>query len=279
MLNLSADHIDRHGDMAGYARAKRAIFDRQTAADTAVVGFDDALSREMARALRGAPARVVTVSGEGPADVWADGSVLRDADGPVANLAAARALPGAHNAQNAAAAAALALALGVSRTDIAVGIGSYPGLAHRQERVAEACGVAFINDSKATNADSAARALGCYDCVVWIAGGMAKAGGIESLHPFFPRIALALLIGRDSSLLAATLATHGVPYREVGTLEAAVAQGWAAACGGAAPVVLLSPACASWDQFTGFDQRGEQFRALAGAIAAASGRRTKAEGT
>lgn len=279
MLNLSADHIDRHGDMAGYARAKRAIFDRQTAADTAVVGFDDALSREMARALRDAPARLVTVSGEGPADLWAEGTILRDADGPIADLAAAQALPGAHNTQNAAAAAALALALGVSRTDIAAGIASYPGLTHRQERVAEAGGVLFVNDSKATNADSAARALGCYDRLVWIAGGMAKAGGIESLQPFFPRIALALLIGRDADMLAATLATHGVPFRNVGTLEAAVAQGWQAARNGAAPVVLLSPACASWDQFTGFDQRGDQFRALAEAIAAAAARPTRAEGT
>ena len=161
----------------------------------------------------------------------------------------------------------MALALGISRADIAAGIASYPGLAHRQELVARAGGVAFVNDSKATNADSAARALGCYDRLVWIAGGMAKAGGIESLAPFFPRIALALLIGRDSAVLAATLAAHGVPYREVGTLEAAVAEGWQAAQGGLAPVVLLSPACASWDQFTGFDQRGDRFRALAQAIA------------
>ena len=270
MLNLSADHIDRHGDMTGYARAKRAIFDRQTGADTAVVGVDDALSRDLAAELRGGPSRLVTISGEGRADLWPDGTLLRDASGPVADLAMAHALPGAHNAQNAAAAAAMALALGVSRRDIAAGIASYPGLPHRQERVAEAGGVAFVNDSKATNADSAARALGCYDRIVWIAGGMAKEGGIAPLAPFFPRIALALLIGRDAPGLAATLAAHGVPHREVGTLEAAVAAGWDAARKGAAPVVLLSPACASWDQFTGYDQRGERFRALACAIAEAS---------
>ena len=267
MLNLSADHLDRHGDMAGYASAKRAIFDRQTAADTAVVGIDDAWSRGMADRLAGGKARVVTISGEGPAAVWPDGTVLRDAAGPLAELATARALPGAHNAQNAAAAAALALALDVARDDIAAGIATYPGLAHRQERVAVAAGVEFVNDSKATNADSAARALGCYDRVVWIAGGMAKQGGIEPLSAFFPRIALALLIGRDAPELAATLAAHGVPHRQVGTLEAAVAQGWQAARAGAAKVVLLSPACASWDQFTGFDQRGDRFRALAQAIA------------
>jgi UDP-N-acetylmuramoylalanine--D-glutamate ligase len=270
MLNLSPDHIDRHGDMAGYGRAKRAIFARQTAADTAVIGVDDAPSRAIGEALRGGPARLVTVSGEGKADVWPEGSVLRDASGAIADLAAARALPGAHNAQNAAAAAAAALALGVRRADIAVAMQTYPGLPHRQELVAGVGGVRFVNDSKATNADSTARALACYDRVVWIAGGMAKAGGIDSLTGFFPRIALALLIGRDAPLLAATLAAHGVPYREVGTLEAAVAQGWAAARDGAAPVVLLSPACASWDQFTGFDQRGDRFRALAQTLAEAA---------
>ncbi len=268
MLNLSPDHIDRHGDMAGYARAKRAIFDRQTGDDTAVVGVDDALSRAMADQLRDGPAHVVAVSGEGAAGVWPDGAILRDSAGPVADLAAARALPGAHNAQNAAAAAALALALGVNRAAIGAGIASYPGLPHRQELVARAGGVAFVNDSKATNANSAARALGCYGQVVWIAGGMAKDGGIASLAPFFPRIALALLIGRDAPILAATLAAHDVPFREVGTLEAAVAQAWQAARAGAAKAVLLSPACASWDQFTGFEQRGERFRALARDIAA-----------
>ncbi len=267
MLNLSPDHLDRHGDMTGYAAAKRAIFARQEAADTAIVGIDDALSRDLAAGLESAPARLVRVSGSGSADVGARGSLLADAAGTIADLATAKALPGAHNAQNAAAAAAAALALGVPREAIACAIASYPGLAHRQEVVANAGGVAFVNDSKATNADSAARALGCYEKLVWIAGGQAKAGGIDSLAEYFPRVALALLIGRDSPLLAKTLAAHNVPYREVGTLERAVAEAWEAAKGGLASVVLLSPACASWDQFTGFDQRGDRFRALARAIA------------
>jgi UDP-N-acetylmuramoylalanine--D-glutamate ligase len=271
MLNLSADHIDRHGDMARYAAVKREIFARQESADTAVVGIDDAPSREMAASLAAGPARLVRISGEGPADVFPRATLLCDAAGPLGDLAAARALPGSHNAQNAAAAAAMASALGVARADIAAGIATYPGLAHRQELIARAGGITFVNDSKATNADSAARALGCYDRVVWIAGGEAKAGGIDGLTGFFPRIALALLIGRDAPRLAATLAAHGVPHRDVGTLEAAVAAAWEAARGGAAPVVLLSPACASWDQFTGFDQRGDRFRALAQAIAAREG--------
>jgi UDP-N-acetylmuramoylalanine--D-glutamate ligase len=251
MLNLSADHIDRHGDMAGYAIAKRAIFDRQTDRDLAVIGVDDAPSREMAAWLHTQPAQVVEISEHHRAP----------------GIDRAPALPGAHNAQNAAAAAAMAVALGVSREHIVAGIQSYPGLPHRQERVAEIDGVIFVNDSKATNADSAARALGCYDRLIWIAGGLAKEGGIKPLVEFFPRIALALLIGRDAAVLGETLRAHGVAHRNVGTLELAVAQAWEAARAGTAKVVLLSPACASWDQFSGFDQRGDRFRALAQKLA------------
>jgi UDP-N-acetylmuramoylalanine--D-glutamate ligase len=267
MLNLSADHLDRHGDMDGYIRAKRRVFDRQAAGDLAVVGVDDAASRAMAASLRGGAARILTVSGSGVADVFVRNGMLRDSDGDIADMAAAPSLPGPHNAQNAAAAAAMALHLGVARADIAAGLRSYPGLPHRQERVATIHGIAFVNDSKATNADSTAWALGCYDRVIWIAGGTAKEGGIESLAPLFPRVAAALLIGRDAPVLAATLAAHGVAHRCVGTLEAAVAEAWTLARAGAAHTVLLSPSCASWDQFTGFDQRGERFRALVDEIA------------
>jgi UDP-N-acetylmuramoylalanine--D-glutamate ligase len=262
MLNLSVDHIDRHSDMAGYAMAKRAIFDRQTAADLAVVGIDDAGSRALAEWLRARPARLLTVSGEGRADLWCAQGILRDAAGPIADLAQARALPGSHNAQNAAAAAAMAFSLGVARAAVAAGILTYPGLPHRQQRVGNIDGVAFINDSKATNAESAARALVCHERLVWIAGGMQKEGGIEPLAAYFPRIAHALLIGRDAPDFAATLAAHGVPHDLVGTLEQAVPAALEAARRTRAPVVLLSPACASWDQFTGYDQRGDRFASL-----------------
>lgn len=268
MLNLSLDHLDRHGDMAGYARAKRHVFDRQTARDLAVVGIDDALSREMAEELRAAPAKLRTISShDQQADLHPVGTRLLDGEDVIVDLARARALPGAHNAQNAAAAAALAAHLGVSRAEIAKGMLSYPGLPHRIETICTVRGVTFVNDSKGTNADSTERALDCYERVIWIAGGMSKAGGIEPLVPWFGRVALALLIGRDSALFAKTLAAHGVAFREVGTLERAVAEGWKEARSGLAPVVLLSPACASWDQFTGFEQRGERFRDLALAIA------------
>ena len=266
MLNLSPDHLDRHGDMHGYLDAKAQVFARQAPDDLAVLGMDDAWSA----GLRGRiVARLRLISGEArqAGGVWAEGRMLRDDSGAILDLDEAPALPGSHNAQNAAAAAACALDLGLTRAEVAAGLRGYPGLPHRQERVGAWRGVAFVNDSKGTNADSTARALASYPRVVWIAGGTAKEGGIESLAPFFPRVAEALLIGRDAPALAATLAAHGVRHRVVGTLDVAAAEAAASAAAGAAPVVLLSPACASWDQFTGFEQRGERFRALVAALA------------
>ena len=263
MLNLSADHIDRHGDMAGYALAKRAIFDRQTNRDLAVIGVEDDGARAMAAWLDARPAKVVRVSGSGPADVYCDDGVLRDASGPILRMADAVALPGAHNAQNAAAAFAMASFLGVARRQIASGIASYPGLPHRQQCIVTIDGVNFVNDSKATNADSAEKALICYDRLIWIAGGMGKQGGIVPLVPYFPRIARAMLIGRDAPIFAETLREHSVPFDMVETLEAAVPAAFAAAKREHAPVVLLSPATASWDQFRSYEHRGERFSELA----------------
>ena len=260
MLNLSPDHLDRHGDMAGYADAKRAIFARQAAGDLAVVGMDDALSRAMATE-HGA----ITVSGSHPADLWCDRRVLRDATGPILDMAEAPALQFAHNAQNAAAAAAVALYFGVDRAAIAAGIRSFPGLPHRQQHVATVDGVRYVDDSKATNADAAACALGCYDRIVWIAGGVSKAGGIAPLAPYFPRIAHTLLIGRDGPALAAQLGD--VPHELSGTLDAAVPAAREAAARTGAGIVLLSPACASFDQFSGFEARGRRFAELARGLA------------
>jgi UDP-N-acetylmuramoylalanine--D-glutamate ligase len=242
MLNLSPDHLDRHGDMAGYAAAKREIFARQTAADVAVIGVDDADSRAMAVWLHTRPARVVEITGQG-------------------QETGAKALPGAHNAQNAAAAAAMARALGVDEAAIAAGVKTFPGLPHRQQDVALRDGVRFINDSKATNADASRWAMGCYEKFVWIGGGVAKAGGIDELAPFFPRIEKAFLIGQDGPAFAARLSAAGVANEVAGTLECAVPAAFAAAaqCG----VVLFSPAAASFDQFANFEERGERFAALA----------------
>jgi UDP-N-acetylmuramoylalanine--D-glutamate ligase len=262
MLNLSPDHLDRHGDMAGYEAAKRHIFDRQSDSDTAIIGIDDAQSLAMAESFP----RCLRISGRHPADIWCDGTILRDRHAPIIDLRRSAALPGAHNAQNAAAAAAMAAALGLTRENIEAGIAGFPGLAHRQEFVAEIGGIRFVNDSKATNADAAARALGCYDRLVWIAGGVAKAGGIDSLCPYFPRIAKAFLIGRDAPAFATTLAAYGVANEIVHTLQNAVPAAYEAARAAGAEVVLLSPACASFDQFSGFEERGAAFAHAARAL-------------
>ena len=294
MLNLSADHLDRHGDMAGYAMAKRAIFGRQTGADLAVIGVEDSWSRAMAAWLDGRPAKVVRVAGAGAgagasasasagvdadadadasagaraADVRCENGFLRDDIGPILHMANTLALPGAHNAQNAAACFAIASFLGLDRETIAAGIASFPGLPHRQEKIVTVDGVTFINDSKATNADSARRALMCHDKLIWIAGGMGKEGGIVPLAPCFPRIAHAFLIGRDAPIFAETLRAHGVPFDNLATLDAAVPAAFAAAKRTHTPVVLLSPATASWDQFKSYEHRGLRFGELARALAA-----------
>ncbi|UPY38191.1 UDP-N-acetylmuramoyl-L-alanine--D-glutamate ligase [Sediminicoccus sp. KRV36] len=265
MLNLSPDHLDRHGDMAGYLAAKARIFATQTRDDVAVLGQDDAPTAGLRAGLA---ARWVPISGTTPqpGGIWAEGSLLRDSQGVIADLATCPTLPGTHNAQNAAAAIAMALALGLDRNSLAEGLRSYPGLPHRQELVGRIGAVRFVNDSKATNADSAARALASYERILWIAGGMGKEGGIAPLAEYFPRIAEAFLIGRDGPEFAATLAASGVKHRLCGTLAEALPLAARAASGGAADVVLLSPAAASWDQFTGFDARGDAFRALVRAL-------------
>jgi len=258
MLNLSEDHLDRHGSMARYAAAKQQVFARQLPGDAAIVGVDDDNGALLARTGSGS----ITISGRSPADLWCDSGILRDSAGTLVDLRTVPALPGAHNAQNAAAAAAAALALGIHRDTIAKAMQSFPGLAHRQELVADAGGVRFINDSKATNADATARALSCYHKIVWIAGGIAKSGGIATLAALLPRVAYTVLIGRDAEMFAETLSEHAVPYSIARTLEAAVPEAITAASARGASIVLLSPACASFDQFSGFEERGERFRAL-----------------
>jgi len=259
MLNLSPDHLDRHGDMAGYLAAKTRILKD---ADLAILGDDDAAT---AAAWPGA----MRISGEHACvgGVWAVDGVLQDDAGVILDLAHASTLPGSHNAQNAAAACAMARHLGVDRTALAPALRSYPGLPHRAELIRTLRGIRFINDSKATNADSTARALASHERVILIAGGTGKEGGIESLAPWFGRVAHAFLIGRDGPVFAATLAAAGVPHTLLETLDQAVPAAAAAAFAGAADVVLLSPAAASWDQFTGFDARGERFRSLVQEIA------------
>lgn len=268
-LNITPDHIDRHGDLAGYIAAKRHIFDNQRPADVAVIGVDDESSKAEALRLAGGRKTIgVTVSGNAPAGVTVTAGILRDAsDGAVVDLRGIKTLPGAHNWQNAAAAWAACRALGLSTTAVEQGLRSYPGLAHRQERVAVVGDVVYINDSKATNADATDKALAAYDTIYWIVGGTAKAEGIAPLSRWFPRVVHAFLVGASSESFAATLEGR-VPYTLSGDLRTALdlAHAMARRERRAGAVVLLSPACASYDQWPNFEARGDAFRAMARAL-------------
>jgi UDP-N-acetylmuramoylalanine--D-glutamate ligase len=271
LLNITPDHIERHRDLDGYIAAKKQIFHRQTRPRAAVVGVDDPICQSIFEELTAADEQIVVpISGErqtaGGVYVL-DGVLTDDTDGSevaALDLSAIATLPGRHNWQNAAAAYAACKVAGMQPPVIAACIRSFPGLAHRQEPVARIDGVVYINDSKATNAEAAARALACYDPVYWIAGGRAKEGGIKALAPFLPRVAHAFLIGEAAEAFGETLDEHDVSYDSCGDLETAVAgaAARAAADGRAHAVVLLSPAAASFDQFDNFEARGDAFKAL-----------------
>jgi UDP-N-acetylmuramoylalanine--D-glutamate ligase len=280
-MNLTPDHLDRHGSLENYAAIKERLV---AAADIAVVGVDDEPSRQMAlrRAAGGRP--LVEISGDRRLDrgVFAEivehegqreTQIVAVQDGKrriVASLAGIGSLRGSHNAQNAAAAFAACEALGLSDAEIAAGFRSYPGLAHRMEELGRIGRVVFINDSKATNADSTEKALTSFRDIFWILGGKAKEGGIESLRRYFPNIAKAYLIGAASDLFAATFDDDGhVAYERCVTLDKALADATRDALaqpGEGEIAVLLSPACASFDQFPNFEVRGDAFRRLVAAL-------------
>ncbi|MDR7035059.1 UDP-N-acetylmuramoyl-L-alanine--D-glutamate ligase [Mesorhizobium sp. BE184] len=270
LLNLTPDHLDRHGSMEHYAAIKERLV---AGSRTAIVGVDDDWCAKIADRLERAGSDVVRISKRRAlADgYFADGANLMEAAGGrvsrVASLDSIGSLRGQHNAQNALAALAACLKVGLSAAEIQSGLQSFPGLAHRMEQVGRKGHVLFINDSKATNADAAAPALSSFERIYWIAGGLAKEGGIEPLRDYFPRIAKAYLIGEAAPAFAATLG-EAAPYEIAGTLAAAVEHAAADAARetGSEAAVLLSPACASFDQFKNFEVRGEAFRQAANAI-------------
>ncbi|MFC5373592.1 UDP-N-acetylmuramoyl-L-alanine--D-glutamate ligase [Brevundimonas faecalis] len=269
LTNISPDHLDRHGGMEGYVAAKRRIFQEPGPEALALVGVDETWGRDIAADLRAHGRRVETVSTSASVtEGYVAAPGLLNFDGKlVADLSAARSLPGRHNAQNAAFAYAAARALGVPHEAAVEGLLSFPGLAHRMEAVGRLGGVRFINDSKGTNADAARQALASYPSVFWIAGGKAKEGGIDSLRDLFPHVAKAYLIGEAADAFAVALAD--TPHVVAHTMERAVELAAAdAAAAGGEQVVLLSPACASFDQFPDFEVRGEAFRAAVLALGA-----------
>ena len=268
LSNLSPDHLDRHGDMQNYAAIKQRLLNQVPKDGQAIVGVDDDYGAAIFTQLSGEgvtawPVSVGKVLGRG---IFVVDGALYDAQngraGKVMDLSAAPHLPGAHNWQNAALAFAATKPFVKDPRVLAAAIASFPGLAHRLEHVGRIGKTLFINDSKATNADAAARALAVYPDIFWIAGGKPKDGGIESLASWFPRIRRAYLIGEAAHQFARTL-DGKAPYEMSGTLDVAVnaAARDAAASDVPAPVVLLSPACASYDQFKDFEQRGDAFRA------------------
>jgi UDP-N-acetylmuramoylalanine--D-glutamate ligase len=268
LLNITPDHLDRHGTLENYTRIKAAVFAKLPASATAVIGVDDEPSRAIADALKG-PFAVKRIAVGHPVEtgVWADQGVLHEMEGgrelTRVDLAGIASLRGAHNWQNAAFAYALARSQGLSSTIIAQGLKSFAGLSHRMEQVAKRGTVLFVNDSKATNSDAAGKALASFTDIYWIIGGRPKEGGLAGLEPFFPRIARAYLIGEAAEAFARQLG-GAVPHVQCGTLDQAVAAAASDASLSTAkePVVLLSPACASYDQFANFEKRGEAFRTM-----------------
>jgi UDP-N-acetylmuramoylalanine--D-glutamate ligase len=273
LINVSEDHLDRHGTLAAYAAVKERLIAGVQDGGTAVVGIDDDWCRAAGERAERPGRAVLRVSVRSPVvdGLYVEGAqIFRAAAGkrePLARLDGIGSLRGVHNAQNAACAAGAALALGLSPQTIQQGLRSFPGLPHRMEEIGRRDHVLFVNDSKATNANSAAQALVCFSDIFWIAGGKAKTGGIASLAPFFPRMRKAYLIGEAAQPFAAELEGR-VPHAMAGTLDQAVALAArdAAAADLGEAVVLLSPACASFDQFRNFEVRGDAFRALVQAL-------------
>ncbi|WP_417783708.1 UDP-N-acetylmuramoyl-L-alanine--D-glutamate ligase [Terasakiella pusilla] len=267
-MNISPDHLNRHGGLDGYIAAKKNIFNGQSNEQFALIGVDDAHSRAVFAEDGLTNARRIAISAQGPVEdgIFSDEDILIDEafvdEGTqVMDLSAIKTLQGRHNQQNAATAYAAAMAIGAAPEWIVRGLASFPGLAHRQENVCVVEGVSFINDSKATNADAAGKALSSYEDIYWIAGGQAKEGGIDSLKDELSHVKKAYLIGEAQDAFAQTL--EGVlDCERCTTLDKAVLRAFAdaRATGG---VILLSPACASWDQFTSFEARGDAFKDLA----------------
>jgi UDP-N-acetylmuramoylalanine--D-glutamate ligase len=276
LSNITPDHIDRHGTLENYARVKASLLERTARDGHVVIGTDDAFTSAIYTRLAaagGTETVAVSVGRVLSRGIFVNDGKLYDAwhhpAEKVGSLKDAEHLPGAHNWQNAALAYGAVRSLIRDQNAILKAILRFPGLAHRIEDVGRIGKTRFVNDSKATNADAAARALACYDDIFWIAGGKAKEGGIESLESFFPRIRKAYLIGDAAKMFAETLMGK-LAFEHCGTMDKALgrAASDAALSPAAQPVVLLSPACASFDQFRDFEQRGDLFREAVGRMIA-----------
>jgi UDP-N-acetylmuramoylalanine--D-glutamate ligase len=266
LLNVTADHLDRHGTMENYAAIKERLVAQ---ADHAVICLDDDISVAIAGRLPASkPATFVSITDPTiPDGIVLEGTrLVRRVHGhssPIADLAGIASLRGRHNGQNAAAAVAALGPHGFELDTLQKGLASFPGLAHRLEEIGHRGTVLYINDSKATNSDAAEKALLSLSDIYWILGGRAKHGGIEPLRPLFPKIVKAYLVGEAAEAFAKTIG-EAIPYEFCGTLDRAVESATrdAEKSMTETPIVLLSPACASFDQFSDFEKRGDRFRDL-----------------
>jgi UDP-N-acetylmuramoylalanine--D-glutamate ligase len=270
--NLSPDHLDRHGGMGGYFAAKARLF-TMGGPDRAVIGVDEVEGRFLAGVLAQGTQddRVIRISSgqklegfgwsvfarKGFLAEWRKGRQVASID-----LREVKGLPGAHNHQNACAAYAACRSLGLAPKLIEGALHSFAGLPHRSQLVGERAGVRFVNDSKATNVDSAAKALQAFPKIRWIAGGLGKDGGIAALKPLLGSVVKAYLIGHSARDFA--LQVGDLPHEICETMERAVAR--AAEEAQAGEVVLLAPAAASFDQYPNFEKRGEDFTARVKAL-------------
>ncbi len=270
-LNLSPDHLERHGSFQHYADVKERLI---LGAERAVIGVDDTLSENIAEKVGAAGIDLKSVSVSRSCDIEVREGILHNEGQKVLDLIGARGLRGKHNHQNAAIAYGVCSYMGLSGALIEKGLKSFKGLAHRMEEVACYDGLLIINDSKATNSDAASRALASFDKIYWILGGLAKQGGIADLAPYFPKVMHAFLIGEAMDAFSKTV-SEKIPFSYSQTLEVAVQQAIRKALddkrAGLWPedesvAVLLSPACASFDQFQNFEIRGDAFKKAVKAV-------------
>jgi UDP-N-acetylmuramoylalanine--D-glutamate ligase len=247
-------------------------------AGDAVIGIDDAYSIAMfGQVVQDGKRNAYAIATQAMTDrgVYVLGGAVHDAmdgqDDVTGSLQAIATLPGVHNYQNAVAAYAICRLMGVKPMTIMAAMVTYPGLPHRMSAIRVINGVVYVNDSKATNADAAARALACYRNVYWILGGKPKESGLNGLEQFSDRIRHAFVIGQAAEAFSKWLENHGIPFSDCGTIDIAVREAHRHAQNnrgqpGGAGVVLLSPACASFDQFRSFEHRGDVFTALVQAL-------------
>lgn len=258
LLNLSPDHLDRHGTMAGYAAVKAKLFEMQPPEAASIIGVDDqyciAIADRFSNALR------ISGGAADTADIYAEDGVIRMSDDQqkISSIKSVTSLQGEHNWQNAAAAFAAARACGLSPDDILEAMKSFPGLEHRQEVVSARGGILVINDSKATNVDAASRALRTFDKIRWIAGGRAKDKDFGSFAAMPPSVKKAYLMGEHGGLIADILPAS-LPREQFATMAEAIERAFVEVEAG--DTILLSPACTAFDQFANFEERGNAFKA------------------